>query len=109
MIIEIDRIDQWAHAGSLPLDGELRHYYLAAAPYRALLVVRGDTRLDDLRNRHVDVAVGWDSGATPGLVRAPGHEQAKITVFRAVLAPTYPTKHLSDLLADAPCEVEVSQ
>lgn len=109
MIIRIDRIDQWTHAGSSPVEGVMRHYYLAAAPHRALLVVRGDLRLSDLLHRHVDVALGWDDGTTPGFARVPDEEQTKITVFCTMPPPAVgQARTLSSVLADAPRNHEMT-
>jgi hypothetical protein len=81
----VDRIDEWEKVLKLPAaeSCELREYYLARRPYRALLVARHGLRLGDCMNRYVDANAGFDR-ADPGFARVPGEQQSKVTIYRIV-------------------------
>lgn len=80
MNVFIDAPERWEHISSLTTKtGELRHYYLAELPYLALIVCRHDQKLEALKGRTVDAAIGWDR-ADPGFSRRPGMQQTKITI-----------------------------
>jgi hypothetical protein len=89
MIIQIDRIDRFDLISELPApdgSGELRRYYVASAPYRALIVCRHGLALSDIQSHYVDASSGRDRG-DPGFARIPGKPQSKLTIYRRV-SPT---------------------
>jgi len=99
MVLLIDQIDRWEHLSTLEASDGTRRYYLAAAPFRALLVCRRDLRLADLRGQAVDAQIGWGRGDV-GFARVPGQRQSKITILR-VTGGSWAAR-LSAVLRDAP-------
>jgi len=106
MILLIDQTDTWEHLSTLEASDGTRRYYLAAAPWRALLVCRTGLRLADLRGQTVDALVGWDRGDV-GFARRTGVVQTKITIFHRARGPA--ARRLSAVLRDAPQDTEDSQ
>jgi len=102
-ILLIDQTDAWQHLSTLQASDGERRYYLAAAPFRALLVCRAGLRLADLRGQAVDALLGWDRG-DPGFARTPGQTQTKITIFGR--ARGAPARRLSAVLRDAPQDMK---
>lgn len=82
--------------------GDLRHYYCAHAPYRAIVVCRHGLELLDLTGKVVDAAVGHDAGWRE-FVRLGNEDtrHSKITVYRVLNGAT-PEERLSQVLSRAP-------
>jgi len=57
MILLIDQTDAWEHVSILQASDGERRYYLAAAPFRAILVCRAGLRLADLRGLAADALI----------------------------------------------------
>lgn len=83
----------WQRISALRVGDELRIYYLAPLPFRALLVARNGLTIEQLRGQVCDAAIGRDR-ADPGFAHQPGIEQLKITLFRVV-----PEHHATTLSA----------
>ena len=98
-LIKIDNINWWNLVSDTDEYGDMRRYYLAAAPHRALIVCRNGLSLADMRGRTVDGQIGNDVGFI-GLSRCPGEGQSKITIYR--LARGFPMLKLSRILQDSP-------
>ena len=73
----------WQRISALRVGDELRTYYLAPLPFRALLVARNGLTIETVRGLTCDAAIGRDR-ADPGFAHEPGIEQMKITLFRVV-------------------------
>ena len=108
MILFIDRaaISRVAFRTENREYGDVRRYYVALAPARAILVCRGGLEISDLTNCHVDAGLGhedaWRDFARDG---NEGKRHSKITIYRKVSARRG-VDSLSVVLDNAPCDGE---
>lgn len=107
MLIRLDRqgMQQFRFRTETIAGGDIRRYYVARAPYRAILVFRHGLDFYHLIDSIVDARVGWDDGfrdfVRPG---NEGQQHTKITIYRLarVQASPAPARTLSRLLESAP-------
>ena len=69
---------------------ETRHYY--AAPIgRAIVVLRHELTLDDVRGKIVDASIGWDEKGDSqfALPHNIGKRHSKLTIYRALDTTRY--------------------
>jgi len=103
MLLLIDRAgaEQFGYRTRDSGSGDLRRYYCASAPVRAIVVCRHGLELRQLVGQVVDVAIGNDRGWRDFVREGnAGQRHTKVTVYRRAKGEAART--LSQILAVAP-------